>query len=289
MRMFDLQGHRGARGLFPENTLEGFLAAARLGVGCFELDVGMTADNVVVVTHDLALNRDLARDPAGNWPDEAGPLVHALTLGQLRHYDVGRIRPNTRYARLYPDQSPIDGARIPTLESVLNALPTTRFNIELKTDPTRPAATVPPDVMADAVLAVVDAADAADRVMIESFDWRGPRHVRRVRPEIVTAWLTSPETVANAALWWDGPRPEDFAGSVPRAVRAEMGAHWAPAHAALTEAEVAEARALNLGVLPWTVNCPADMRRLIGWGVDGLITDRPDLAMLVLRDHGAGA
>ena len=100
------------------------------------------------------------------------------------------------------------------------------------------------------------------------------------------AWLTRAETVRDAAIWWGGPHPDDFGGSVPRAVAAEGGGTWAPDHSDLTEAMVAEAHALGLRVMPWTVNRTSRMRRLLGWGVDGLVTDRPDLA---LRERDACA
>jgi glycerophosphoryl diester phosphodiesterase len=280
-RQIDVQGHRGARGLFPENTLEGFLAAAALGVTAFELDVGMTADGVVVVSHDPALNPDLTRDAAGAWLDGKGRLIRSLTYAALQTYDIGRLRPGSRTAALFPDQRPIDGARIPTLAAVLAALPDARFTIEVKTDPRHPDWTVTPSELADATLDVIDAAGAAARIIIESFDWRVQRHVRRLRPEITLAWLTQAETVRDSALWWDGVTK--FA-SVPVCVAAEGGPIWAPDATDLTEAQVQEAHALGLSVLPWTVNDPADMARLIAWGVDGLISDRPDLALLARAD-----
>ena len=113
--------------------------------------------------------------------------------------------------------------------------------------------------------------------MVEAFDWRVQRHIRRRRPDIKLAWLTSAETVRDAALWWDGAT----APSVPAAVAAEGGPVWAPDFETLTEAAVQEAHGLGLSILPWTVNQPADMRRLIDWGVDGLISDRPDLALAI--------
>ena len=275
-RRLGIQGHRGARALFPENTLEGFLAARALGVEAFELDVGMTADGVVVVSHDPALNPDITRDAAGAWASEPGPLIRSLTTQALAGYDVGRIRPGSTTSLRFPDQAPHDGARIPTLEAVLAGVPDARFTIEVKTDPAHPDWTAPPDVLTDATLAVVDAAGAAGRVIVQSFDWRVPRHVRRNRPELALAWLTRAETVRDAALWWDGV----IAGaSVPVCVAAEGGPIWTPDHADLTEAQIREAHALGLLVLPWTVNVRADMVRLIGWGVDGLISDRPDLAL----------
>jgi glycerophosphoryl diester phosphodiesterase len=279
---FIVQGHRGARGLFPENTLEGFARAIALGVDSFELDIGLTADGVAVLSHDRALNPDITRDASGQWLASPAPLVRSLTFAELARFDVGRIRPGSAYAARFPDQTPIDGARIPTLAALLAATGEATLNIELKTDPTHPDDTVGGAAMAEAVMAVVDAAGAAHRVMVESFDWRGPRHLLRTRPGMACALLTSPETCRAARLWWDGPDPSDFAGSVARAVAAEGAGTWAPEFATLRPEQVAEARTLRLSVLPWTVNDPVDMLRLLGWGVDGLITDRPDLALPLL-------
>ncbi|HYZ21373.1 MAG TPA: glycerophosphodiester phosphodiesterase [Rhodopila sp.] len=284
MRQVDIQGHRGARGLFPENTLEGFRAAAAafapLGMTAFELDVGMTRDGVVVVSHDPALNPDLTRDAAGAWLAGRGPLIHELTYAELQGFDVGRLRPGSATAAQFPEQAAFDGARIPTLAAVLTALPEARFTIEVKTDPRHPEWTAPAEWLADAVLAVVDEARAAGRVMVEAFDWRVQRHIRRVRPGIRLAWLTWAETVRDAVLWWG---VTEVRGSVPEQVAAEGGPVWAPDFRDLTEAMVREAHGLGLSVLPWTVNRAADTRRLVGWGVDGLISDRPDVA---LREAG---
>jgi glycerophosphoryl diester phosphodiesterase len=135
--------------------------------------------------------------------------------------------------------------------------------------------------MAKAVLAAIDAAGAADRVIVESFDLRVVRAVRGLRPDIARAWLTAPDTAAAAPLWW-GVDTAAFGGSTARAVAAEGGRYWAPQHRSLTRAELRAAHAEGLRVLPWTVNDPDDMRRLIDWGVDGLITDYPDRALRIL-------
>jgi glycerophosphoryl diester phosphodiesterase len=285
---FDLQGHRGARGLFAENTLEGFRRTLALGVAAIEIDVAMTADNVLVLSHDPALNPDITRDAGGRWLDGQRPLIRTLPAAALAIYDVGRIRPASAYAALYPEQAPIDGARIPTFAEALRLDPAARFTVEIKSFPDHPAWTAAPEAMAEAVAAVADAAGAASRIVVQSFDWRGPRHLRRLRSDLAYAWLTSAQTVAAARLWWGGPAPEDFGGSVPRAVAAEGGSIWAPAFADLTQASLAEAHGLGLRVVPWTVNLPEDMRRLLRWGVDGMITDRPDLARRCVAEAGLG-
>jgi glycerophosphoryl diester phosphodiesterase len=277
-------GHRGARGLFPENTREGFAGALALGINALELDVALTADGVVVVAHDPALNPNLTRDANGAWLEAPTPLLRSLRAADLLAYDVGRLRPGTAYAALYPDQSPHDGARIPTLNAVLRLNLSGQFIIELKTFPGEPGRSASGAEVAEAVVATTDAARATPQITVEAFDWRGPRHLRRIRPDVRLAWLTRAETVRDAATWWDGPVPADFGGSVPRAVAAEGGPVWAPDHNDLTNALVQEAHALGLQVMPWTVNDPADMRRLIAWGVDGLVTDRPDRALDVTAE-----
>ncbi len=277
-------GHRGARGLFPENTLAGFAGALALGVDALELDVALTADDVVVVSHDPALNPALTRDRDGNWLGGVGPLIRSLRAADLGTYDVGRLRPGTLYASRYPDQKPQDGARIPTLAEVLRL--EARFIIELKTFPATPERSADGTAMAEAVVAAADSAGVTGRITVEGFDWRGARHLRRIRPDVRLAWLTCADTVRDASLWWDGPQPGDFGGSVPRAVAAEGGGTWGPDYTDLTQELIAEAHALGLQVIPWTVNQPAELRRLIAWGVDGLVTDRPDHARAALVEAG---
>jgi len=283
--MFNLQGHRGARALFPENTLDGFQAAIAMGIRTIELDVGVTRDGAVVVHHDTALNPDTTRDRSGKWLQAPGPLLRELTLAQLAEYDVGRLRPGSHDARRFPKQAAQDGARIPTLDTILALDETTGWNIELKSIPTHPDHTVSPEEMAERVLHVAGAAGALDRITIQSFDWRAPRHVRRIRPGVARGWLTTAQTVADGPLWLG--RHMTGMEDVPPAITAEGGGTWTPQHTDLTEALLERAHSLGLLVIPWTVNDPADMRRLIGWGADGLITDLPDRGLTALADRPA--
>ena len=287
---FDLQGHRGARGLAPENTLPAFERALEIGVTTLELDIGVTADGVVVVLHDPFLNPAITREAAGQWlSGSKGPLVRSLTLAQLQAYDVGRIRPDSAYGRTFATQQGRDGVRIPTLAAVFERVKSlaadhVRFNIETKLNPTRPDDTVTPEAMTRALLQVVGDAGMTQRVAIQSFDWRSLHLVRQLAPSIPTVYLTI-QTANNDNVrdgdWTAGLRIADH-GSVPRLVKAAGGAIWAPNAGALTEPLVREAQALGLQVIAWTVNEPAAMERLIAWGVDGLITDYPDLLRTVL-------
>ena len=279
--MVEIFGHRGARGLFPENTIEGFTATAALGVTHLELDVAVTRDGVAVVSHDPALNPDLTRGPDAEWLSGPGPLLRDVTWRDLHRFDVGRIRPGSRTAAHFPDQAPRDGARIPRLQDVLALGPGLSFVVELKLYPAHPDWTVSAERMVGIVLAASDAAGASSRCTFQSFDWRAPRLIRDRRPELRLAWLTRPETMRDAAVWWERPAPAD-ADQVPDMVAQEGGGIWSPEYADLTRAEVDRAHTLGLRVVPWTVNQVAAMRRLESWGVDGLITDRPDLALAAL-------
>jgi glycerophosphoryl diester phosphodiesterase len=187
---FDLEGHRGARGLAPENTLPAFATALQIGVTTLELDVGVTKDGVVVVSHDRALNPGHTRGPDGEFLNGPGPLIHDLTLAELKTYDVGRLKPGTAYAAAFPQQRPVDGARIPALSEVFAlaqqaGATAVRFNIETKLTPTSAAETPDPDAFAQALVRVVREAKMADRVIIQSFDWPASRSRRPRKTPLV--------------------------------------------------------------------------------------------------------
>ena len=291
---FDLLGHRGARGLRPENTLPAFSRALELGVETLELDIGVTADGVVVVSHDPFLNPAITRAADGQWlPGTRGPLIRSLTLAQLQAHDVGRIQPGTPYAKTFETQQPVDGTRIPTLAQVFELVKArgaarVRFNIETKISPRQPDDTLPPEAMTQALLEAIRDAGMGARVTVQSFDWRTLQLVQKLEPTIPTVYLTvqgSSNDNTRDPAWTAGFRLAEH-GSVPRMVKAAGGAAWSPNAGALTEALVAEAHALGLQVIPWTVNDPALMDRLIGWGVDGLITDYPDRLREVMGRRG---
>jgi glycerophosphoryl diester phosphodiesterase len=269
MKGFELQGHRGARGLFPENTLDGFVQAIAFGLDSIELDIAVTSDGVAVVVHDPILNPDLVRLADGSWLEGEGAPIRTLSLAQVQAFDVGRIRPGSALALAHPDQIPRDGARIPTLAEVFKVTQGSdvRVDAELKTDPARPELTVSPEAMAELVVEIARSAGALGRLAIRSFDWRGLDHLRRTHPAVPLAWLTGHEQDSNT--------PNLVAKS---AFGCPFVPTWAPFHGTLDRPSLDLAHRLGLRVVPWTVNETGDMARLIDWGVDGLCTDRPDRA-----------
>ena len=296
---FDLQGHRGARGLAPENTLAGFARALAVGVTTLELDCGVTKDGVVVVSHDRLLSPDHTRDATGKFLEVPGPAIVDLTYEELRQYDVGRIRPGSDYAAAFPGQQAVDGERIPRLADVFALVErsgnrTVRFNIETKIDPARPEQSVSALAFARALAGAIRDAGMASRATVQSFDWRTLRLLGALAPEIGLAALTDQQpdedTVEvgkpGASAWLGELDVDDHGGSVPKLVQALGARTWSPHARDLTPALVIEAQSLGLAVVPWTVNDPKDMELAIAAGVDGLITDYPDRLRTVLQSKG---
>jgi glycerophosphoryl diester phosphodiesterase len=297
---FDAQGHRGARGLAPENTIVSFDKALAFCVDTLEFDVGVTRDGVVVVYHDRTLNADITRDAQGNFLTARGPAIYALTFDELQRYDVGRVNKASNYGKPFAQQQGQEGVRIPKLSDVFNRYKNTkscgadlvRFNVETKLSPLAANETLPPDLFASALLKEIDAAQLRERVTIQSFDWRTLLNVAKTAPQVLTVFLSNEqganETVQRgkpgASPWFAGFDVDDYKGSVPATVKAAGGRVWSPNFRDLNAANIAEAKALNLKVIPWTVNDEADMRTLIGLGVDGLISDYPDVLQRVRKE-----
>ncbi|MFM9966934.1 MAG: glycerophosphodiester phosphodiesterase [Burkholderiales bacterium] len=303
-RYFDLQGHRGARGLLPENTLIGFAAAMEMGVTTLELDTAISQDGVVVVAHDRRLNSDITRDANGNWLCAATPTVRSLSLARIKTFDVGRIDPESSYHRRFPDQQGSDGVPMPTLAEVFDMVAqgsntSIRFNIETKLSPLHPNEAAEPTEFVGALLTTIRAAKLIDRVTIQSFDWRTLRIARNLEPNVAVSYLSTEQSPGDTikkqgeSPWTDGVCFADH-GSVPRMIAAAVHVHstntvgtiWSPHFADLSDSLIDAAHDLGISVLPWTLNEPQEIADAISMGVDGLITDYPDRARQVMAQLG---
>ena len=294
----DLQGHRGARGLAPENTLVAFAKALSLGVTTLETDIAISRDGVLVISHDPALNPDITRGPDGQFLASRGPLIHHTGFDELRRYDVGRIKPGSRYAGQFPDQQAVDGARLPSLDELFALVKKSgntevRLSLETKLSPLKPDDTAAPEPFARALIAAVRAAGLAPRTTVQSFDWRTLKVVQREAPEITTVCLTAQQrwldNVAAASdqvsPWTAGLKFSDH-GSVPKLVRAAGCKVWSAHFADLDAGQVMQAQALGLQVLAWTVNDPAQIDAVLDLGVDGIISDRLDRVRVAMQRRG---
>ncbi|MBI4876643.1 MAG: glycerophosphodiester phosphodiesterase [Acidobacteria bacterium] len=255
-----VQGHRGARAVRPENTLAAFEYAIEAGADVLELDLAVTRDNVLVVAHDPVMNADLCSGPEGT------RVIREMTLAELRRWDCGSKR-----APGFPRQRPVPGARVPTFDEVLALAGRGGFsyNIEAKISPDTPQYTPPPGEFARLVAEAVRRHKLERRVSFQSFDFRILKAMKKIAPELPLA-----------ALWSSDPR--DFA-----AVAREAGAQIAaPQYNLVTPEKVRAAHQAGLTVTPWTANEPAVWDLLIAAGADAIITDDPAALIAHLKARG---
>lgn len=276
---FDVEGHRGAKGLVVENTLASFAAAYDAGVTGVELDVRLTADGEVVVWHDPVL---LPLKCLSTGPDLVGARVADLTLAQLRTVDVG-----SQTLAGFPDQRPSPGARISTLDEVLahglERAPDVWWTIEVKVDPRDAGESGNRRRLLEGVLSSLHAAGLERQCFIHSFDWAALELSALLAPTVTRSAL-----VESGVTWVPG---SPWTGSVVVGTTHEnvcdgaaaVGAQViSPEHVLVDEAFVERAHGAGLAVLPWTVNEAARMVELVEAGVDGLVSDYPDRALSVL-------
>ena len=296
-----IYAHRAGRGLMPEQTLPAYVAALRLGVDYVDMDIGMTKDGVLVITHNLSLNPDLTRDQNGRWISYPIP-IKSLTLQQLQKYDVGRLKPGTRYASYFPHQRPIDHTPIPTLGEIVRLVKKIAgdkvgFQIEIKNDPTQPELTASPKEFAQALYQLITEEGIGNRTEIQAYDWRCLIELHKLDRNIKTAYLSdhTTEVMDNTekGTWTAGLLPKDHGYSLPKMVKHLGGNCWEPFAMDLTKSDLDEAHRLGLKVVAWgwpelegTEFNYAQNDKLLDWGVDGIITDRPDILRGILAARG---
>jgi glycerophosphoryl diester phosphodiesterase len=289
---FDLQGHRGARGLRPENTLPAFEYALDLGVTSLELDLHFSQDDIVVVTHDGVIGKN-CRLEGQTAPPRPSPQIRQLTRQELKQYRCD-LNPNSnRFPNQSPESMPLaqDDYTIPTLEELFQFVDAyaaselktevqrqnaaeVRFNIETKRKPNQPELIgddfdgKAPGLFEQQIIALVEQYDLVSRVTIQSFDHRSINVIPQLNPQVETVALTS-----------EAVEPANITAKTSAKI-------WSPDYRALTAAKIKVAHEADLLVIPWTVNDPNTMENLIDWGVDGLITDYPNILADILNERG---
>ena len=280
-------GHRGARGVLPENSLESFEYLADLGIEAVEFDIQLSADGELVLMHDPLLPDYYVRDSAGEWLTAPGPKIIDTALGELRTYDIGRSRPQSAYAERYPEQQALDGVRIPSLKMVFDWLkqhPKMLANIEVKSYANREDWSAAPEVLAASLGQLITQAELQNEVVVSSFDWRVLHALKREYPSVPRAYLTyfdRPDApmqpnIFSGSPWMGGLELSADYESVVSLIAAEGGVAWCPYFGDLTAAALNTAHSAGLAVNVWTVNDPGDIARLRQLGVDGIITDYPE-------------
>jgi len=292
-----IHGHRGARGLAPENTLTGFTCASAIGVHGLELDVLISADEKMVVHHDPRLSSDLCRDASGNWVESSTPAIYALTEARLRTYDVGTMRPGSLQEARFPSQQGTNDEPIPMFSDLVGWWQTLTpyqpvLNIELKSDPRYPDESPDPDDYARIVVDELKQWHLLTSVWLQAFDWRLLQSIQRLSDQVFTGYLSSERnhdaTVLQEGVspWLAGFDPCHFSSSLPEAIKAAGGRFWGPAFADLSKERVQEAQTLGLSVHTWTLNEDEAFHKAIEFGVDGITSDYPDRARSVMQAAG---
>lgn len=314
-RAFDLQAHRGGVAMTVENTLPAFANALELGVSTLELDVQITADGYAVVTHDRDLNPAKCVDTAPAFPgDPQYPYVPGetyikdLTLAQVRTIDCGSLRQPQ-----FPGQELHPGARIPLLSEVFDLVDDYRarqvtLNVETKVEAGAPEETAPREQFVQVVAREVRRAGLVRQVTIQSFDWGSLMRMRQVEPRLPLVALTNGQQFLQqgepgASPWLGGLDIDDFDGSLQErfvAAAASFGAdavspvHGDPQDGTVEDPDyvpfttpglVDAAHEAGMRVVPWTVDDPATIESLMDLGVDGLITDAPDVLRRIMAER----
>ncbi|MCE7998359.1 MAG: hypothetical protein HEP70_05830 [Rhodobiaceae bacterium] len=300
--------HRGGTGLWPENTMGAFERAIADGADGIELDVHLSKDGVPVVHHDEALKPAIARGPDSEWLTKPTPLIKELTFDELQAYDIGRLRPGARYSARYPDQTPLDGERIPSLEAVIDLVkakagPDFVVYTELKTDLMDLTQSSDPETLANTVVDLIEQKGFGGQTVFVSFDWRALAQAKKRAPSIRNAFTTLPfysidpedKSIANdsegaAVLRAASGQGADFFGGfdwrdqegarfgerVLRAIAAGPADGWFAWHGDIDETTATLAKELGLAISAWTVDMPDDMKRLTDLQIDAILTDRMD-------------
>lgn len=282
----EIYAHRGGGGLMPENTIPAFDNAMKLGVDVVDMDVGMSKDGTVIVTHDRSLMREMTR-LNGEWIERDDLFIKDKTDAELKGYDVGRPNPATDYAKKYPRVKYQDGVKIPTLREVIEFVKSqpggdkTRFQIEIKTKEDKSNESFSPYKISEAVVGVLTKEGVADRAEVHSFDWRALENIHQQNPVIKVSYLSSfSDNFTKGEI-----EHEQIAKNI-----ADLGGDvWSldfrdlPKDDAKAKAEIKHAKELGLKVVAWTIDTKADMQRAIELGLDGIITNYPDVLKQILK------
>lgn len=257
-----VEGHRGARWVLPENTIPAMHHAMEMGADVLEMDLSVTKDNVLVLSHDSVMNPAICKGPDG-----MSPVIRELTLAEVKQFDCGWA-PNPGF----PKQQALPGTRMPTLEEVFqefSAIEGFDFNIETKIDPRKPELAPSPEEFSRLLVDMVRKYKMEKRVIVQSFDFRTLHEVKKLAPALRRSALV-------------GTGDESFVETAKRAGDAPI---VSPHLRLVTAAKVKEAQAAGLKVVAWTANTPAEWQALVEAGVDSIITDNPQGLVLYLEER----
>lgn len=288
-------GHRGARGVLPENSMIGFDFSLFIGVPLLEFDVVLTADNVPIITHNHRLHAPSFRDADGLFLTGEEPKVSSLTFEQIQQFDIGRLDGHSAYGQRFRDQAQLDGVRVPRLMDLLDLIDRPEYGdaclmLELKSDPDFAHDALYRENFVSRVLQDVRTTGLSSRAVLHSFDWNLLEECQRQAPDMPSSYLTQlPDNADDVGEDSSKAVCPDFRGrcdDIPLLVKQAGGSLWCPYYADVTAESVALAKELSLCVAVWTVNEHEDIGRMIDLRVDAIVSDYPGRVQRRLSDLG---
>lgn len=267
---FDKQGHRGCRGLMPENTIPAMYKAIDLGVSTLEMDAVITADSQVILSHEPFFNHEITTKADGNFVTEAEELnlnIYRMTYAETKNFDVG-LKPHPRFPaqQKMAVSKPLLTNLFDSVESYVQQkkLPPVFYNIETKTTPLTDGIFHPePETFVRLLMQVIKEKGIEKRVIIQSFDVRTLQIIHRQYPRIKTALLIEED---DSKTFGEQIKKLGFTPAI-----------YSPHYSLVTALLVKNCKEINVEILPWTVNSKEEIAHLKNMGVDGVITDYPDL------------
>ena len=276
-----IYGHRGARGVLPENTLESFKYLFENNIRAYETDILITKDLIPVITHDFKLDPSYTKDNNGDWIEDENIKIIDLTYEEILKYEVGTLNKLSRYGRKFINQKSLDNQKIPKLSDLLKLSSDNDFddlliNLEIKSTPIEEGLTPSPEEMVKIVIDEVSRSNLSDKIIYSSFDWRVLREIKERDPKIPRAHLTSGAKgkIYDKSPWLDFT-PLHSEVELPKLIKALGGSAWHPNYKDVNKEVIKISRNEGLPVNVWTVNREQDMLRMIDYGVDGIMTDYP--------------
>ena len=290
--MVRIIGHRGARGLYPENSLLGFMNVLKSGIEIIELDIVFSKDGIPIITHDQDISPFFCRDSKGEFIKDK-KKISALNAEELYTYDIGRFNPETEYGKYFPEQIQLDGVFLSSLQELLNLVQLPEYQhanllIEIKSDP---------DILDKdrkkiiSVLAKqIKDANLINRVIFHSFDWVLLSQCKHHAPGILTSYLTKTihhdDIDIQVSNWNSSIEEVQNPSVIPEKIYEAGGSIWCPHFKEITKDSLLAAEKYNLLVFAWTVNEPADIDIMIDLGVDAIVTDYPPRVKKCLASKG---
>jgi len=281
-----IYGHRGARGVLPENTLESFKYLFENNFSGLEVDILFSKDLVPVITHDFFLDKDQTKNSEGNWIEDEYIKINSKTYKELLNYDVGAVNKLSSYGRRFLNQKSLENQRIPNLKKLFELLRSYKtedliINLEFKSSPLISNLVPEPEEIVKLVKEEIENSNLSNRILVSSFDWRVLKEFKSHLPNISRGYLSTQQDLKKTKKNiyenspWMGFIPFFNNLEIPKIINKVGGHAWHPFYRDITKRNVEISHEEKLPVNVWTVNKEDDMLRMIEYGVDGIMTDYP--------------